>query len=373
MDVMHTSTSEQTGAWSLAGVWSEGGPVRKIPIAAPQVVVGRWDDVDLRLEFRGVSKRHARLRVADGRLFVRDLDSTNGTYVNGRRIWQETELLPGAFIQFSNAPFQVGRDCSAEPEHTQAEVIVDRAMVLLQFDRLMSQRAVTPFFQPIVNYADDNVVAFEVLARSRVVSLETAKALFDAAGLVQQEAALSRLMRDEGSRMGYSIANLPALFFNMHPAELTDDRLIPSLREMRNAHPNRPIVLEVHEATVTEALQMHALHTELKALNIQLAYDDFGAGQARLLELVEVPPDYLKFDRTLIASIDSAPAHRQQMLATLVRMVRDLGIKSLAEGVECEGEDRACRQLGFELGQGFWYGRPAPSTKWPQAGDGDNN
>ena len=43
-----------------------------------------------------------------------------------------------------------------------------------------------------------------------------------------------------------------------------------------------------------------------------------------------------------------------------MQMVRNLGITSLAEGVETEAEDDACRQMGFELGQGYLYGRPAP-------------
>ena len=50
------------------------------------------------------------------------------------------------------------------------------------------------------------------------------------------------------------------------------------------------------------------------------------------------------------------------MLETLVRMVRDLEIVPLAEGVECEGESIICRELGFELGQGFYYGKPVTGT-----------
>ena len=42
-------------------------------------------------------------------------------------------------------------------------------------------------------------------------------------------------------------------------------------------------------------------------LQIGLAYDDFGAGQARLVELVDVPPDYLKFDMKLVQNLQSAP------------------------------------------------------------------
>jgi EAL domain-containing protein (putative c-di-GMP-specific phosphodiesterase class I) len=104
---------------------------------------------------------------------------------------------------------------------------------------------------------------------------------------------------------------------------------------------------------------MRSLQAALQELNIGLAYDDFGAGQARLVELAEVPPDYLKFDICLIRDIHRATADRQRMLKSLVDMVTDLGIAALAEGVETADEHEACQQLGFSLGQGFYYGKPA--------------
>jgi EAL domain-containing protein (putative c-di-GMP-specific phosphodiesterase class I) len=83
-----------------------------------------------------------------------------------------------------------------------------------------------------------------------------------------------------------------------------------------------------------------------------------------LIELVEVPPDYLKFDITLIKDIDKASLQRQRMLASLVQLARDLGVAPLAEGIETEGEHQACVDLGFACGQGFFYGRPAPADSY---------
>jgi EAL domain-containing protein (putative c-di-GMP-specific phosphodiesterase class I) len=93
---------------------------------------------------------------------------------------------------------------------------------------------------------------------------------------------------------------------------------------------------------------------------MELAFDDFGAGQARLIELTETLPDYVKFDVQLIRGIHAASAGRQKALATLVRLVHDLGIATLAEGVELAEERAACHQLGFDLAQGFYLGRPEP-------------
>jgi EAL domain-containing protein (putative c-di-GMP-specific phosphodiesterase class I) len=149
------------------------------------------------------------------------------------------------------------------------------------------------------------------------------------------------------------------LFVNTHPAEIDDlELLIFSLGELRNLEPNRHLVLEIHEGAVTCGAQMRTLRTQLNEMKIGLAYDDFGAGQARLVELVDVPPDYLKFDMSLVQNLESASIERQRMLASLVQMVHDLGIAPLAEGIELAGDHEICRQIGFQFGQGFFYGYP---------------
>ena len=91
-----------------------------------------------------------------------------------------------------------------------------------------------------------------------------------------------------------------------------------------------------------------------------LAFDDFGAGQTRLAELAKSPPDYLKFDKSLIHQIHLAPGRLHQMLSTFVNAAQDLGIDTLAEGIECSDEAETCRQLGFDFAQGFYYSKPLP-------------
>src|SRR4030095_8836893 len=115
--------------------------------------------------------------------------------------------------------------------------------------------------------------------------------------------------------------------------------------------PNQRLTLEIHESAVADGPRMAEIRTALTKLNIGLAYDDFGAGQARLNELVESPPDYLKFDMSLIRDIHAASPQRQQLLASLVQMVRKLGIVSLAEGIESQPEAETCVQMGFDLAQ----------------------
>ena len=104
---------------------------------------------------------------------------------------------------------------------------------------------------------------------------------------------------------------------------------------------------------------MDHLRTQLSRSAVGLAYDDFGAGQARLLELAEVPPHYLKFDMSFVRGIDSAPASRQRMLTSLVSVARDLLVYTVAEGVETAEEADVCMRIGFTHAQGFFF--------WPTA------
>ena len=59
-----------------------------------------------------------------------------------------------------------------------------------------------------------------------------------------------------------------------------------------------------------------------------------------------------------VQNLESASNERQRMLASLVQMVRDLGIAPLAEGVELAADHEICRQIGVQFGQGFYYGYP---------------
>jgi len=96
-------------------------------------------------------------------------------------------------------------------------------------------------------------------------------------------------------------------------------------------------------------------------MNVGLAYDDFGAGQARLFELAEAPPHYLKFDRRFVTGIDHAPVSRQRLVASLVAAARELLVSTVAEGVETAAEAATCMRAGFSHAQGYHFGRPAPA------------
>lgn len=361
--MLSSALDTQQASWRLIGQLGDDESTRQIIVSDSPFTVGRRPDQSLTIPSPTISGQHAELLLCDGDLVVRDNGSTNGTFVNGVRISEECRLNNGDLVQFAHVVLRVGQQRVASHSATVHNDSADRALALIQFDKLMSERAVVPHFQPIVTM-DRKTIGYEVLARSRLYGLSDPKTMFMAAAVLDLEAELSRVFRVEGIKAGRPLPGHQLLFVNTHPAEIEElDALEFSLRELRELAPTRPLVLEIHEGTVTRSQDMRELRATLRDLNMGLAYDDFGAGQARLVELVDVPPDYLKFDINLIRGIGTATPERQRMLESFVRITQDLGIVALAEGVEEEADHEVCRQMGFACAQGYLYGRPAALRK----------
>jgi EAL domain-containing protein (putative c-di-GMP-specific phosphodiesterase class I) len=349
--------------WFLVGPFDSAETIRYLPIYTIPFRIGRRMDLDLSLACSTVSNTHAEITEAGSALILRDLGSTNGTYLNGQRLTTPVPLHEDDLVQFANMAFRVRQQATMDNPVTVHQDACDRALALVQFDKLMAEHAVTPFFQPIVSMATREIVGYEVLARSRLFGLEMPKEMFHVAAELNLEVELSVMLRWEGVLAGQALPQSRHLFLNTHPRELSEPGLLASLITLREAHPDQPLTLEIHESAVADAERMAEIRPTLNRLNIGLAYDDFGAGQSRLNELSETAPDCVKFDISLIRDIHAASPQRQEVVATLVRMLTKLGIKSLAEGVETEAENLTCLAMGFDLGQGFYYGRPAPARE----------
>jgi len=347
--------------WSLVGRPSDDSESRCFPLAPLPFQIGRRAGLSLTLPRQTVSGRHAELVVAGGCLTVRDLGSTNGTYVNGERIHSERVLADEDLIQFADVPFRLIHSAQLDNgSHTRRENLCDHALALVQFDRLFEERMLIPHYQPIIELHTGRCVAHEVLARSRLVGLEMPNVMFATAAQLGLAVELSQSIRVLSVDDCGKLSESPHLFLNTHPSELLEtDRLLEDCAALRQQSTSLRITLEIHEAAITDVVAMTELRSRLEELDITLAFDDFGAGQARLAELAAVQPEYVKFDRRMIQPTTSSESSRK-LVASLVSMVRDLGVLPLAEGVETQNEADTCVEMGFILAQGYFFGRPKP-------------
>ena len=342
-----------------------------IPVSRLPFRIGRRWDLDLVLTSPTVSWEHAEIFEDGGVLKVLDLGSSNGTSVNGRPVLSPEALAEGDVIRIALEELRLGRAPSIEALQRRTMNI---AVVSLEstpaeqaqrFAEMMRSRAVTAVFQPIVSLRGGERLGFELLGRGAFEPLpESPVELLDLASRLGAATELSELFRARGLEI--AAEHLPEgsrVFTNTHPAELQDPaRLLRSVRELREQVPGLLLTLEVHERAVAGLGSLREIRARLHDLGVQLAFDDFGAGQSRLLELGEAPPDILKYDASLIRDLDATLSGRRTVLSSLLRVAADLGVVNVAEGVETERDLEACRDLGFDGAQGYHLGRPAPAA-----------
>jgi EAL domain-containing protein (putative c-di-GMP-specific phosphodiesterase class I) len=331
-----------------------------VPILNTRFVIGRKEGCDLHLRVEGVSRIHAEIcKKADG-WWINDCGSTNGTFLNHHSITQEMRISPGDILQFGEMRFLVTEYADVAD---QTKITNPHAKI---FERMMQEKLVTPYLQPIINFSDLHTSGFEILGRVHYQSLpESPGHLFQIAKSVGVEVELSQLFRETAFLQSSRLGLKELLFFNMLPAEMDIEAIRLDFEKVREKYPNLKLAMELHESVITDVAMIKRLHQVLKSLGILLIYDDFGSGQARLQELMDAPPDIIKFDICLIHDINTRPKSSQDMIATLVKMARDLGILTLAEGVETREEAEICKQIGFDLAQGFYFGRPFPLNEKP--------
>jgi EAL domain-containing protein (putative c-di-GMP-specific phosphodiesterase class I) len=116
--------------------------------------------------------------------------------------------------------------------------------------------------------------------------------------------------------------------------------------------------LEITESWVISDLRGAAGKLQqLRDLGIGVALDDFGTGYAAFDYLQELPLDTLKIDRSFIQRLDG-PAANLATVRAMTILARQLGLKTVAEGVESEEQVRQLGAMGCDLMQGFLLGRP---------------
>jgi len=356
--------------WFLEGYVGDSDRIQRIPLAHFPFVVGRVSDSGFAVPKADVSRKHAELHWDGTTLTVTDLGSTNGTFVNRNRIATLTTVDHGDVLHFGSNEYRLiaeGGDEEEDGDETTTFAAVEQLSERLpsglrELQQLIAQRAAVANFQAITTVTG-TPIAYELLGRGAFEGLPPAPwPLFQIAESGGLDVELSELFRDVGIEEAVRQAPGATLFVNTHPSELKDmRRLMMGLTKALNTFRPHKLVLEIHEDGVSDLKKMHALQSDLKALGVGLAYDDFGAGQSRLQEMVEVPPDYVKFDMSLIRDIDTASSAKREMVQSLVTFAKNTGITTLAEGVETQSELDVCQEMGFELIQGYLFGKPKPN------------
>ena len=228
-----------------------------------------------------------------------------------------------------------------------------RAALEASFERALEGLWIA--FQPIISAETGVLYGYEALMRSAEPSLLHPEALLDAAERLGRLSDLGRRTR-ELALDAFSKDQDWTLFLNLHPHDLSDDALLEDLLQRPDSLGR--IVLEVTERASLETVpSARNKIASLRAIGCRIAIDDLGAGYAGLSSFVQLEPDVVKLDMSLIHEADKSGVKRR-LIRSLTEVCQDLGYSVLGEGVETVQERDVLLDVGCDLLQGFRFGRP---------------
>jgi diguanylate cyclase (GGDEF)-like protein/PAS domain S-box-containing protein len=233
---------------------------------------------------------------------------------------------------------------------------------------LTENRGLMPYFQPIINLSDSTIAGYEALIRwlhpeQGLLEPDQFLPLAEKTGLIvpigwwmleaSSRAIIRRDFSDDGSRW---------VAVNVSGSQLGRGLLVPNIARVltESGLPAEQLHVEITETALIEAST--AAIDEVRAvadLGVEVALDDFGTGYSSLTLLRDLPVSIVKIDRSFIAPIGldrSATAIVRRVIA----LCQELGVVTVAEGVETQSQLTALRALGCTQAQGYLIGPPEP-------------
>lgn len=217
----------------------------------------------------------------------------------------------------------------------------------------------TMVYQPIVERNSGVIVGVEALARFALAPQRAPDRWFEEAteiglGTELQLMAVARALP--------ALDQLPDDVYvavNVDPTTASS----PGLAEIVERWPAERIVIELTEhAPASDYPSLREALDAFRRSGVRIAVDDAGAGFASLRHILELAPDIIKLDISIVRDIDTEASHRA-LASALVGFAREMGTELVAEGVETAEEALALDALGIRLMQGYYLARPGPQSR----------
>lgn len=236
----------------------------------------------------------------------------------------------------------------------------------------MAEDRIEVFYQPIYSIPLGRVTGAEALVRIR-----------DEQGRLVPPGLFIPIAENNGMilRLGKMIFEHVCLFIKAHPLEeLGLTHIDVNLSVVQCSHADlamdymdimrrygidpKQINLEITESASIDAKNLLLTNMD-KLINfgVSFALDDFGTGQSNLNYIMDMPVEVAKFDREMTQAY-FANEKAKQIMTAAVRMIHDMGLKIVSEGVETAEEYQAIVALGIEYIQGYYFSKPLPEEEF---------
>lgn len=232
---------------------------------------------------------------------------------------------------------------------------------------ILKQHRVETWYQPIVEARSGRVWGHECLMRGRAADGELVGAgtMIEWARQEHLTFMLDRVCRethlqnaghvDEQAKQGFFSLNfLPTAIYQPEFCL----RSSMAAAERSGLRPEQVVFEVVETEKIADREHLKKILAHYRGAGFQIALDDVGNGYAGLSLMADLKPDLIKIDRELISQVTTSAFHRD-VCASLIKLGQENGQKVIAEGVEQQAEIEILNELGVDLYQGYFYGRPA--------------
>ena len=225
------------------------------------------------------------------------------------------------------------------------------------------------YFQPKVNLQTNKVDGVEALLRwvrgnpegigpdEFIPVIESTALIHNIGDWVINEACLNcKKWHEAGSILTVAV--------NISAFQLTRSSFYQTVVDAleRNQIPPAYLEIEITEHSLLQEIPLVNSQLEsLKKLGVGLAIDDFGTGYSNMGYLTRLQIDVLKLDRSFVSDLSNSEDYRV-IVNAIIKMAKVLGMKVVAEGVETKQEWDVLKALGCDIGQGYIWSKPLPSS-----------
>lgn len=354
---------------------AENGETEQTLLESFPFTIGRNSDCDLQIESPKVSREHAVItRDLDG-FRIRDLGSTNGTSLNGRRI-EQADLNDGDIVviadlefTFSAAPLTNRRDTVTMAIGTMAgnagseEGSQHLVREIRRIHEMLSHRGVVCQVSPVRDLRKNSLFGFQAgdpFQDKTSPSNAGARAILATdSRIAEQLCYLNRLIVAEESLRHEEHTNL---FLRVHQAEIGGDLLTESLESLAEILSNRhQLIVTVPASAVGLTSYFTEVRKRLAEIGALIAYDHFEASPAQLSQWSDEPPDFVKLAPSLTTGI-GRERQRRRLLTSLLDTAFDLQIRIVATGLQDDSDVQVCQELECPLGEGPVFGSRPVNT-----------
>ena len=248
-------------------------------------------------------------------------------------------------------------------EQDVVEVFKTTGEMTLIVMKAIEEKAVIPYFQPIINVETGRVECHEVLSRIRTDNgILNAGEFIEVAERIGVVSKLDHVLMEKVFRKVKDEGYRGSLFINLSPKSLILKEFIPGVLKLTSTYgiDHRTIVFEITERdTVKNISLLEKFVHDLKFEGFKFAIDDFGSGFSSFHYIKRFPIDFVKIEGEFIRNM-IADKKDLAFVKTMSIMAKEFGIQTVAEYVEDEKILATIRRIGINYGQGYHLGRPSP-------------